>query len=136
VNGEVAAEKVSIYNQNVQAKHPLNGLQLTNSTGLHLMQGPITVFDGGAYAGDAQIQDLQPGTKRLISYALDLNTEVAPQDKPQTDELTNVKLVKGVLIVSRKYTRSQEYTIKNSGSKAKKVLVEYPKDATWTLLTP
>ena len=38
----------------VQAKHPLNGLQLKNTTELHLMQGPITVFDGGAYAGDAR----------------------------------------------------------------------------------
>ena len=42
------------------------------------MQGPITVFDDGAYAGDAQIQDLPPGTERLISYAMDLDTEVAP----------------------------------------------------------
>ncbi len=136
VNGEVSAEKVSIYNQNVQAKHPLNGLELTNSTGLHLMQGPITVFDEGAYAGDAQIQDLQPGTKRLISYALDLNTEVAPQGKPQTDTLTSVKIIKGVLHAARKYTRTQDYTVKNSGSKTKKVLIEYPKDSAWTLVAP
>ncbi len=45
------------------------------------MQGPITVFDDGAYAGDAQIEDLPPGTERLISYALDLDTEVAPESK-------------------------------------------------------
>jgi hypothetical protein len=74
VNESVKGEKVSIYNQSVQAKHPLNGLKLTNSTELHLMQGPITVFDGGAYAGDAKIEDLQPGTERLISYALDLDS--------------------------------------------------------------
>ena len=60
VNDSVKGEKVSIYNQSVQAKHPLNGLQLINSTALHLMQGPITVFDGGSYAGDAQIEDLPP----------------------------------------------------------------------------
>ena len=79
VNESVKGSKVSIYNQQVQAKHPLNGLRLTNSTDLHLMQGPITVFDGGAYAGDARIEDMQPGTERLISYALDLDTEVAPR---------------------------------------------------------
>ena len=83
VNESVKGEKVSIYNQAVQAKHPLNGLRLKNTTDLHLMQGPITVFDGGAYAGDAQIEDLQPGTERLISYALDLDTEVAPEVKRQ-----------------------------------------------------
>ena len=81
VTGDVKAEKVSIYNQDVQAKHPLAGLKFTNTTGLYLMQGPITVFDGGAYAGDAKIEDLPPGTERLISYALDLDTEVAPESE-------------------------------------------------------
>src|SRR5207237_9191535 len=61
VNESVKGEKVSIYNENTQAKHPLNGLRLKNSTDLHLMQGPITVFADNAYAGDAQIQNLPPG---------------------------------------------------------------------------
>src|SRR5437773_297360 len=58
VNQAVEGTKLSIYNERVHAKHPLNGLRLKNSTALHLMQGPITVFDGGAYAGDARIDDL------------------------------------------------------------------------------
>ena len=29
------------------------GLRLKNTTGSHLMQGPVTVFEGSAYAGDA-----------------------------------------------------------------------------------
>ena len=65
VNAEVKGEKVSIYNQAVQAKHPLYGLKFTNTTDLYLMQGPITVFDGGVYAGDARIEDLPPGGERL-----------------------------------------------------------------------
>ena len=81
VNEDVKGEKVSIYNEGVQAKHPLNGLWLTNTTKLHLMQGPITVFDDNVYAGDAKIEDLAPGSQRLLSYALDLDTEVAPESK-------------------------------------------------------
>ncbi len=136
VNGNVEAEKVSIYNANVQAKHPLNGFYLTNSTGLHLMQGPITVFDGGVYAGDAQIQDLQPNTKRLVSYALDLDTEVSPQRTVNNSTLVSVRIVKGTLYASYKHRRSMEYTIKNSGNRAKKVLIEQPVDATWKLIEP
>ncbi len=136
VNESVKGSKVSIYNQQVQAKHPLNGLRLTNSTDLHLMQGPITVFDGGAYAGDARIEDMQPGTERLISYALDLDTEVAPESVGRPEEITQVRLVKGVLWVDRKYQRMNKYTIKNSGKRAKTVLVEYPFDAGWKLVTP
>ncbi len=136
VNESVEGTKVSIYNQNVQAKHPLNGLRLKNTTKLNLMQGPVTVFDDGAYAGDARIEDLQPGTERLISYALDLETEVAPQAKGHPEQLVSVKIAKGTLITQRKFTREHNYTVKNSGDHAKTVLVEYPLDANWKLVTP
>jgi hypothetical protein len=136
VNADIKGEKVSIYNAGVQPKHPLNGLRFTNATDLHLMQGPITVFDGGVYAGDAKIDDMPPGAQRLLSYGIDLDTEVSSQAKSQPDELLGVKLMKGVLIASRKYVRSVEYTVKNSGKTAKTVLVEYPLDPNWTLVEP
>ncbi len=136
VNESVEGEKVAIYNPAVQAKHPLNGLRLVNATNLHLMQGPITVFDGATYAGDAKIEDLAPGAERLISYALDLETEVAPETKALPDELVKIKLVKGTLQVTRKYARETTYTVKNSDSEPKNVLIERPRDARWKLVTP
>ena len=136
VNAEAKGEKVSIYNPAVQAQHPLYGLRFTNTTDLYLMQGPITVFDGGVYAGDAKIEDLPPGSQRLLSYGLDLDTEVAPQGKTQPEELLSVRLLKGTMITARKFVRSTEYTVKNSGKKEKTVLIEYPNDPNWTLLKP
>ena len=136
VNGPVEAKKVSIYNPAVQPKHPLSGFKFKNTTPLHLMQGPITVFDGGAYAGDAQIADLPPGSERLVSYALDLDTEVASESKTQPEQLTSLKITKGVLEMTRKYRRQVIYTVKNSGDDAKSVLIEHPHDASWNLLEP
>lgn len=132
----VKGEKVSIYNAAVHPKHPLNGLRLTNSTKLHLMQGPITVFDAGSYAGDAQIEDLPPGTERLLSYAVDLDTEVAQVTHGKPSELVSMKINRGVLQISNKLSREVIYTVKNSGRKEKKVLVEYPLDDTWKLTAP
>ncbi len=136
VNESVEGEKLSIYNEQVQTKHPLNGLRLKNTTQLHLMQGPITVFDDNAYAGDARIEDMQPGGERLISYALDLAVEVAPTSKNEPQQLVGVKLVKGVLQITHKYAREQKYVVKNSSDEAKKVLIEYPIDPTWKLVEP
>ncbi len=136
VSADVKGEKVSIYNSRVQAKHPLYGLKFTNTTDLYLMQGPITVFDAGVYAGDAKIEDLPPGSQRLISYGLDLDTEVAPRSTGRPEELLSVRLLKGTMIATRKYARSVEYTVRNSGKKAKTVLVEYPIDSNWTLIKP
>ena len=136
VNESADGAKVSIYNPAVHAKHPLNGLRLTNSTQLHPMQGPITVFDGGAYAGDARLPDVPPAGTWLVSYAMDLDTEVAATSKGRPQRLLSVKLIKEVLKISHKHVRTHSYTIKNSGDKAKNVLVEYPLDTSWKLVSP
>ena len=136
VNDSIQGEKLSIYNAAVHGKHPLNAYRLKNTTSLHLMQGPITVFDGGEYAGDARIADLTPATERLISYALDLDVEVAPTPKTRPESFVGLKLVKGVAHTSYRHWRSQAYTIKNSGTKPRRVYIEQPVDVTWRLVSP
>ncbi len=134
VNQAVEASKVSIYNRDVHAKHPLNGIRLINSSDLHLMQGPITLFDGGVYAGDGKIGALPPGEERLVSYAMDLDVEVAPLSKAATDKLVTVKIVNGMLHAKRHYLRTFSYKIKNSSDKTKSILIEQPKHDHWKLV--
>jgi hypothetical protein len=129
-------QKVSLYNQNVNAKHPLNGYRLKNTSALHLMQGPITLFDSGTYAGDARIEDLPPGQDRLISYALDLKTEVEPKLEGGTQELATVSLKKGTMLISRRLVEDRTYLVKNRDAKAKTVLIEQPYRADWKLAEP
>jgi hypothetical protein len=136
VGEKVGAEKVSIYDDRVLAKHPLAGVRLVNSTKLNLMQGPVTVYEAGGYAGDARIEDMAPGSERLLSYAVDLDVEVAPRTEGRPEEIVNVRLVKGTLVASRKLARAKFFEIKNSGAAPVKVLVEHPFDGGWKLVTP
>ena len=134
VSEQIEAEKVSIYDDRVLAKHPLAGLRLVNLTKLNLMQGPVTVYDGGVYAGDARVEDLVPGSERLVSYAVDLDVEVAPRTEPRPEEIVSVKLAKGTLVVTRKLARRKIFEIKNSGADAVKLLVEHPREEPWKLV--
>jgi hypothetical protein len=136
VNGPVEAGKVSIYNEAVHAKFPLLGLRFKNSTGLHLMQGPVTVFESGSYAGDARVPDLQPNETRLVSYAVDLGTEVAPEVPNPADGLAAVKVYKGVIYATHKLRHTKVYTIKNRSEHERLVLVEHPYRADLTLVAP
>jgi hypothetical protein len=129
-------QKISLYNQSVNAKHPLNGYRLKNTSAFHLMQGPITLFDSGTYAGDARIEDLPPGQDRLISYALDLKTEVEPKLEGGTQELATVSLKKGTMLISRRLVEDRTYLVKNRDAKAKTVLIEQPYRADWKLAEP
>ncbi len=136
VNAAVKGEKVDIYNPAVHGKHPLSGLRMTNTTDLHLLQGPVTLFDGGEYAGDAQIEDIAPGSTRLISYALDLETEITSTAKDEQRTTVSLQIRKGGLHAKHRITRKTEFTIKNSASQAKKVLIERELDAVWKTIEP
>ena len=136
VTDDIDAKKVSIYNQNVLANHPLNGVRIKNSTHKHLLQGPITVLEAGSYAGDAQIDDTPPGQQRLISYGIDLKVLVETSDEPLPNTLQAAKLVKGVLILSWKDLSGINYLISNRGEAEKTLVVEYPRQDNWKLDEP
>ncbi len=91
VTDEVETEKLSIYNQSVLPKNPLNGARLKNTTEKHLLAGPITVFEGASYAGDAQIDTLPPGQERLISFGVDQQVSVDPTKNRQDTALLTGK---------------------------------------------
>jgi hypothetical protein len=136
INKDIEGTKVSVYNQAVNAKFPLNGMKLKNSTALHLMGGPITVFDGGVYGGDALITDIAPGDERLITYAVDLGVEVAPKADDGTEEITALKIERGVLLLTKKQRTEVTYTAKNVTAEMRTLLIEHPIRDGWDLVAP
>ncbi len=139
----ISAQAVSIFNPNVQADHPLLGARVKNTSGLHLMGGPLTVFDEGAgdvgtaYVGDALVQDTEPGQTRLISYAMDLALDAGVESGQDKGAVFLVKLYQGNLVVKMHREQSRTYTLKNNSAAPRLVVIEHPyhgKD--WTLLEP
>jgi hypothetical protein len=134
VNRPITGKKVSIYNKSVHPKHPLCGLSFKNTTKLHLTPGPVTVFEDSGYAGDARLDDVQPGETRLLSYAVDLGTEVEPAPDVVGQVLQTVRVEKGILLATYKDRRTRAYTVKNRLGKARLVWVEQPFEAGWKLV--
>lgn len=135
VNQKVKAEKISIYNAQQHATIPLNGVYLTNNTGLKLLSGPVTVFDGSTYAGDAQIGHMAPNEKRLLSYAMDLAVTIDPT-ATSSNQVTAIKMVRGVLHVARVTTFTQKYSVKNKSDQKRTLIVEHPFVNGRNLVTP
>ncbi len=126
VGKEIDGTRVSIYNPAVQAKHPLLGLRFKNTSGAHLNQGPITVFEGSVYAGDTRVLDVQPNEERLLSYAIDLGTEVDPKAGAGKQKITSVKAVKGIITTVTKVTEDTTYKCVNRSQTDRTLLIEHP----------
>jgi len=133
VNDSVTVERLSIYNDAVLGTHALNGVRMKNTSGKHLLQGPLTVMDGG-YAGDARIDDVPPGQDRLLSYGVDLETSATTKWNAVANAVTTARIVKGTLFVDRHTESSKSYAIENKSDKNKTLIVEHPVRAGWTLV--
>ena len=131
----IAATPVSVYNNQVQAKHPMRGVRLTNSTALKLDAGPVTVLDGGTYAGDAQLDFLGPEADRLLTYAMDLEVLVDAQHKHRTVQ-TGGRFERGVLVVEQRQEQTVIYQVKNTASAERQVLIEHPRNTAFELVDP
>lgn len=134
----VEGSRVSIYNGAVLAKHPLLGLQLKNKTSLHLAQGPIAVYDNETFAGDARLPDLKPNETRLVSYAIDLGTEVVPRMGEGEDRTTllAVKVSPGRIETQTRNRWETKYLIRNRNTQERTVVIEHPRVEGRKLISP
>jgi hypothetical protein len=128
VNGNVGAVK-SLTLSGARALggtiHPELAAEITNTTGMKLPAGPITVYDGGTYAGDALIEFFSENDKRFISYGEDLS--VTAQAKAATNRIVSaVTISGGVMTISRRLVYERTYTVKNAAAEAKRLVVEHP----------
>ena len=133
VTDAVGVEAVSIYNETVLPRNPLTGAMVTNTTGKLLPQGPVTVYNSGGYAGDAQIEDLPAGEKRLLSFGVDLQTLVDVK-ADSVGKIVGAKIVKGVLLVSVRQSQAKTYAVQNKAERDATVIVEHPLYQGWDLV--
>src|SRR4051794_3098177 len=129
----IAARKLLIYSDH-SSQHPTNAAELTNATGKTLDGGPVTVYDGGAYGGEALMETLKAGDKRLISYAVDLGTRITEAFGSKQALVREVHVTRGMLTARMAAEETRTYTIRNVDQKAKALILEHPLRTGYALL--
>ena len=130
---KMVGERVSIFNEAVRRDRPLGGMLLENTSTLTLEDGAMTVLDSDAYAGEALMERLKPGEKRLISFALDLGTLVTVRVKEDRAPTFLIKIVDGVFQAHYYRTNDKYYKITNQTDRPRVVFVEHPIRQGWEL---
>ncbi len=131
---KISARKLLIYQQS-DGEHPVNAAEVTNTTGKTLDGGPITVYDGGSYAGEALVETFKAGDKRLIGYAVDYGTLVTTDSGGGEKLLRQVSSNQGILTLRSAVRETTTYTIKNVDPKPKSLIVQQ-EGTDYTVLSP
>jgi hypothetical protein len=129
------SRKLLIY-QESQGANPMNAAEISNSTGKTLDGGPITVYDAGIYAGEALMETLKAGDKRMISYAVDLGTRITTKIDSSRENVRSVTANRGLVTVKQAVQETKAYTIRNVDQKAKTLIIEHPLREGYKLLQP
>jgi hypothetical protein len=133
VNGEITAERVSLWDRGAGHGRPLRAMWLTNTTTLTLDGGSMTIVDGNAFAGEGLIEPLTPNERRLVSYASDLSLLVNAGSRAVPRRLSRVTARDGIIVQESQERSTTTYEARNEGTAAATLLIEHPIRAGWTI---
>jgi hypothetical protein len=75
----------------------------------------------------------KPGEKRLLSYAADLGVRVEARSDSQSQPVTRVQIIHGVLIQHSELREKKTYTVRNEDTSARTVVIEHPRRGEYKL---
>jgi hypothetical protein len=122
---KISARKLIIYSDSSKP-NPFSAAELTNNTGKTLDGGPITVYDAGAYAGEALVETIKNADKRFISYGVDLGTRIATTLNSRDEGVREVHAHNGLLISRTAQLEKKTFAVHNVDARAKTLIIEYP----------
>ncbi|MDR2797284.1 MAG: hypothetical protein LBB80_02980 [Treponema sp.] len=105
--------------------HPSLSAELTNTAGIPLPPGPITVYDGSTYGGDGLFEFFPEQEKRLISYGDELAVTGYVSQR-YSRKISTVTVQQGIMRINRKLIYETQYTWKNASNTAKRLILEHP----------
>jgi hypothetical protein len=111
----------------------LRALWITNSSGLTLDSGTFNILEGNTFAGEGLIDTVHPSERRLLSYAADTAVHVAVDEETSERPISHVRILKGAMILTREERQTSKYTIRDSDTLPRQVVIEHPVREGWKL---
>jgi hypothetical protein len=119
--------------QNGNPPSPIASLRLTNSTGLTLERGPVTVLEHGGYGGEAIVTFSPPGASFVVPYAVELGVRVA-EERDHRTVVQSLRVQDRYLVVTEDIIATTTYRLTSSLPNEVVVTIEHPQRVGWSLL--
>jgi hypothetical protein len=125
VGAEIAYERELLYNRSKLADHPVVALRFTNTAGLILERGPVTVVENEVYKGEAIVPLTRPDNPIYLPYAVESGVKVVERTE-NSYEIVGYKFDAGALTHQRYQLSKTTYALQNITAKAVTVMIEAP----------
>ena len=142
LQSHIDVEKVSLWSagdndsddrDDEKSSRALRALWITNSSGLSLDSGTFNILEGDTFAGEGLIDTVHPSERRLLSYATDTAVPVATTQETSEKPVSHVRIAKGLMVLTKEEREILQYTIRNSDTLPRQVVIEHPVREGWKL---
>jgi hypothetical protein len=106
-----SGKKVAVYNREIRDKNPMSAILLSNTTGVTLEAGPLTVLEGDRYLGESMLATMKAGETRLVPFSVELGCTVVVDHKSDLRAVHHARIANGVLRLARYNVRRTIYVI-------------------------
>jgi hypothetical protein len=136
LNARVKAEDVLLYNMERGGTSPYRAVRFTNETPYVMEKGPIAIYAGGTFVGEALTDRVDPGLSAFIPYSLDPRIHVSIDDSYKESGVSLVKILRGHVTVELKTLATHSYVVDNQAPEAGTLWVQRTRRPGWSLVAP
>src|SRR5271157_2043663 len=136
ISEEVTAKKVLLYDRAIHPVNPMACAEITNTTGLTLETGPITLLIEDSLAGEAMLPFLNKDDTRLLNYALEQAVVVFSEETTENQRVHKVNIYGSYVYEYYHEDKHITYTIKNKAKAEKTLYLDHEKFSGFTVLDP
>lgn len=129
------ARRELLYNGAKYARHPVASLRLANETGLTLERGPVTVLDGGDYAGEAVLPFTRAGGELIVPFAIELGITVDEQ-RSSARRLIGIAFQGDYIVFEEHDLLTTTYHLSSGVDRAVEVTLEHGRRAGYDVVEP
>ena len=133
LSNDIKYERELLYNGQKLPNHPVAALKLTNSTGITLERGPVTIIEDGDYKGEAIVPFTRNHESIYLPYAVELGIHIR-EDLRYQRTLAGLAF-KGEYAVFDEYeTETTAYHIDNKTTHDAVITLETNKRSDWEVV--
>lgn len=127
VASDIESKKILLYNAAIHPTNPMACVEITNTTGLTLETGPITIIVGESLAGEAMLPFLNKDDTRLLNYALEQGVTVQVEEEITRKDMHRLSMSGSYIYEYFHEDRQYTYKIRNKTRAKKQIYIDHPK---------
>jgi hypothetical protein len=114
-----------LYNGQKVPNPPVAALRFTNTTGLVLERGPVTVVEDGAYRGEAMVPFTKTESEIYLAFAVELGIKVSESQDSRV-EMAGLQIEGSYFKIQQAQIITTTYTCVSSLTEERVVTIEHP----------